>query len=245
MDSGRDGEGQNGSGPGLRPPWAPRNTPLPQFSRAFNLFMGVSDADDSAVVNKGGFFVPSYLKGSTYIHRLEEAHMSKMAQKEEHNQQSGLPTGTNTVNLHSKPQSHRGMAFDVVEKPLVFDEDEAAMPLPTRWNRDDKYGGLEVLADGMEVKYTSPRGQGEREHEACAIRADHHMPQQCGIYYFEVTILSGRRDECVFLIPLLVLACTNFQAQYNNWNRVFKQERGAIEGTRLGAGVLGISRRRR
>jgi Ran-binding protein 9/10 len=69
--------------------------------------------------------------------------------------------------------------------------------LPSRWNKEDKWGGLEVLGDSLEVKYTALRGQSERDHEACSVRADHYMPPQCGIYYFEVTILSGKRDEYV------------------------------------------------
>jgi len=54
-----------------------------------------------------------------------------------------------------------------------------------------------VLSDGQEVKFTGVKSPADREHEACAIRADHPMPPQCGIYYFEVTIISRRREEYV------------------------------------------------
>ncbi|KAL8392248.1 hypothetical protein RB595_002445 [Gaeumannomyces hyphopodioides] len=94
--------------------------------------------------------------------------------------------------------SHRGVAFDVAEKlPGGLEAETPVTPLPTRWNKDDKWGGLEVLADGLEVKLTGPKGPNDRErdHEACSIRADHYMPHECGIYYYEVTILASKRDE--------------------------------------------------
>jgi Ran-binding protein 9/10 len=196
MDGDRNGEGQNGAG--LRPWAAPRGSPL-SFSRAYDLFMGGSVGENSRSGSNGGFFVPSYLRGSTYIQKLEEAHRARMAAQRESQQShggNGLAASSSSNSLHVKPASHRGMTYDVIEKPPPFSEGDDAMPqLPSRWNREDMYGGLEVLADGLEVKYTAPRGSGERDHEACAIRADHHMPVQCGIYYYEVTILSGKRDE--------------------------------------------------
>lgn len=85
------------------------------------------------------------------------------------------------------------MTYDLIEKappPSI----ETVAPLPSKWNTNDKYSGLEILADGLEVKYSGGRAS-EREHEAYSVRADHPMPTQCGIYYFEVTILSKKRED--------------------------------------------------
>ncbi|KAL1864785.1 hypothetical protein VTK73DRAFT_5664 [Phialemonium thermophilum] len=92
------------------------------------------------------------------------------------------------------------MTFDLIEKPPAFEEDEEATvsPLPSRWNKDDKHSALEVLGDGYEVKYTGHRS--ERDHDAAAIRADHYMPPQCGVYYFEVLILHRKREDTTIAI---------------------------------------------
>ncbi|KAM0281568.1 hypothetical protein ACHAQH_003437 [Verticillium albo-atrum] len=189
----------NGAGHGGRP-W--RHGPqLPSFSKAFNLYMAGQDpADDSDLPDGNVFFIPSYLTGSTYVQRLEEQHRLKLQAQRDSQNQATSPTSPSAITLLSKSPSHRGLTYDVVEKPPpAFEEDGVVSSLPTKWNKDDKYGALEVLADGLEIRYSGPRGQSEREreHEAYSIRADHYMPPQCGIYYYEVTILSGKRDDTV------------------------------------------------
>ncbi|KAI1380955.1 SPRY-domain-containing protein [Hypoxylon crocopeplum] len=152
---------------------------------------------------KHGFFTPSYLKGSNYIQKLEDAHKAKQAQRETQQQLgSGLPTGvTTTGSLANKtPASHLGMTYDLIERAPAVEDDHPVAPLPTRWNKDDKHGSLEVLADGQEVKYAASRSTREQDHESCAIRANYPMPWQAGIYYFEVTLLSRRRDETTVCI---------------------------------------------
>jgi hypothetical protein len=89
------------------------------------------------------------------------------------------------------------MTYDLIERAPTLDDDETIAPLPSKWNRDDKHGGLEVMAEGQEVKYTAQKAPGERDYEAFAIRADHAVPNQAGIYYYEMTILSRKRDEYV------------------------------------------------
>ncbi|KAK1997869.1 SPRY domain-containing protein [Colletotrichum falcatum] len=197
MDTDRHGAGLNGAS--ARPP---RGFQLPSFSRAFDMFMAnpLGESAGSSSANGNRFFVPSYLAGSAHVKRLEEAYWAKIrAQKESQATQTqtgaNLPTNPSSVSLHSKPGAHRGVNYDVIEKPPTFEEDDAFAPLPTRWNSLDKYGALDILSDGLEVRYIGPRGQAERDHEAFCIRADNPMPPQCGIYYFEVQVLSGKRDD--------------------------------------------------
>jgi hypothetical protein len=106
--------------------------------------------------------------------------------------------------------SHRGMTYDLVEKAAVpFPQDDdrrpPVNPLPSRWNSDDRHQGLDVLGDGYEVKHSSSHRSsgGERDYEACAIRADNPMPPQCGVYYFEILILNRKREEYVLKVPSL------------------------------------------
>ena len=189
--------GLRGSGRPSRP------TYLPWYSRAFDEYSPT--LNESAT----GFLAPSYLKGSVYLRKLEEAHRAKiLAQRGGQSTQphapgdSVMPAGGSSLSLHAgklgapppPPPSHRGMTFDVVEKPPAFEEDEAVSPLPSRWDKDAKNNALEVLGDGYEVKCVGARTT-DRDHEAYAIRADNPMPAQCGVYYFEVLILNRKREE--------------------------------------------------
>lgn len=183
----------------------PRAPQLPSFSRAFEMFMGNSPAGDGFWPSQhqhNGFFTPSYLVGSSYIQKLEEAHKAKQAQKEGQQQGvggTGLQPGQ-TASVATKPAAHLGMTWDLIERAPSLEDDDTIAPLPTKWNKDDKRDGLEVMGEGQEVKYTAPKPTGERDYEACAIRADHAIPAQTGIYYFEVSILSRKKDEYVGML---------------------------------------------
>lgn len=101
--------------------------------------------------------------------------------------------------------SHRGMTHEVIERDPPSSssdaangaaaEDEAMPLLPSRWSDTDRHTMLETMHGGLEVKYTGPLNK--HDHEAAAVRTDHAMPPQCGIYYFEITILSKPKEGCV------------------------------------------------
>ncbi|KAI0185704.1 SPRY domain-containing protein [Xylaria flabelliformis] len=178
---------------------AGRHPQLPPFSRAFQTFMPRGGIDEPWTTGQEntGFFVPSYLRGSSYITKLEETHRAKEGQKEQQQSGSGLSAASPDSQLSGKtPAAHLGMTYDLIERAPTFDQSSTLPPLPTRWNRDDKYGALEVSSNGLEVKCNPAlRTTREQDHEVSAIRADHPMPSQAGIYYFEVSLLSKRRDE--------------------------------------------------
>lgn len=180
-----------------------RTPQLPQHSRAFEMYMSAGSMDsgrDAGAFNNNAFFIPSYLKGSNYMQRLEAAHKAQQAQRARQLQPGGSLSTGNTMTgstANKAPTSHLGMAYDIIERAPDVEDISSVAPLPTKWNKDDKHGSLEVLANGQEVKYAASRSSREQDHETCAIRADHPMPRQAGIYYFEVTLLSRRRDEYV------------------------------------------------
>lgn len=167
-------------------------------------------------VSSTGFLSPSYLRGTVYLQKLEERHRAKVLAAREGNISAtgtqpghGPSTSVASSRLVSNGSSshlpmvgtkvtgstHRGVAYDIVEKPMYAsseDEDDATSPLPSRWNKDDKEAALEVLGDGFEVRHT---GRTSSDHEASAIRADHYMSPACGVYYFEITVLHKRKDQ--------------------------------------------------
>jgi hypothetical protein len=142
------------------------------------------------------FFVPSYLRGSKHAERLEEAHKKRLAAQREyrssHSSNAGsLSTSSSSVNLHKMGASHRGMTHDIVERVPPIMEDHSAAPWPTRWNESDKYIQLELEEYGRQAKFA---GSQKTHDEAASVRADYPMPRQCGIYYYEVTVVSKGKD---------------------------------------------------
>lgn len=142
---------------------------------------------------------PSYLQGSHYLARLEQqTHQRTLAQRQRHDSQekngTSLPSDKSAT---QQQQPYLGIARDVVERTPPHEDDELIDSLPSRWsaNKEDRATGLDVLSDGLEVKYTGPRDPNERDHEARAIRSDQPMPVRCGLYYYEVTILGRKHNE--------------------------------------------------
>ena len=105
-----------------------------------------------------------------------------------------LSTSSSSVSLHRMAPSHRGMTYEIVENSPDLG-DESIPPLPSQWKDYDKTGGLEVSADGLDVRCSN--GMKTQDHEAASTRSDYPMPPQCGVYYFEVAILSKGKEGMV------------------------------------------------
>jgi hypothetical protein len=74
--------------------------------------------------------------------------------------------------------------------------------LPSAWNKNDKWTtGIEVLRDELQVQYVGPTSKNDAE--TASIRSNQPIPPECGIYYYEVTILTNRKDEyvCISHLP--------------------------------------------
>lgn len=153
-----------------------------------------------------GFFVPTYLRGSKYMEKLDIAHRAKVAAHKEassshtNGNTASLSKNSSSVSLHRMAPSHRGMTYEIVEHQPVVEED-GPTPLPSKWAELDRYGGLEIASEGLEVRYTGPLRT--HDHEAAAARTDHPMPPQCGIYYYEVEIISKGKEG--FVLPSLAV----------------------------------------
>lgn len=192
--------------------WRSSTGTLPSFSRAFDIFMNAEDGGGSEGEADDKFFVPSYLESSTYMQKLQEAYrLDVQAKREARRSASSNITnnGTNFQQTSLPAGSHRGMTHNVIERPSSSEnevEEASLFPLPSQWNKLDAAGGLDIQADGVGVKFPESRAHFDREHEACSVRTNNHIPLQCGIYYYEVQVLAGKREELVFLfLPLVFL----------------------------------------
>ena len=68
--------------------------------------------------------------------------------------------------------------------PMV---DEKETPLPRCWSPKDKYNFIGLSEGNLRVQY---KGHGKNHKDASSVRATHPVPTACGIYYFEVKIIS-------------------------------------------------------
>lgn len=72
--------------------------------------------------------------------------------------------------------------------PAVNEEET---PLPRSWSPKDKYSYIGLSQNNLRVHY---KGHGKNHKDAASVRATHPIPAACGIYYFEVKIVSKGRD---------------------------------------------------
>ena len=154
-------------------------------------------------------FVPSYLRDSKHAEKLQEAHRAKLAAQLDYrptqsSNPGSLSTSSSSINLHKMAGSHRGLAHEVIERAPVF-VDEPVSPWPTRWNENDKFAQLDVEDGGRQARFS---GSQKTHDEAASVRAECAMPRQCGIYYYEVTVVSKGKDGYGSLL-ISPHACTN------------------------------------
>ncbi|CAO3665887.1 unnamed protein product [Rhizopus stolonifer] len=62
---------------------------------------------------------------------------------------------------------------------------------PTIWSLDLKGDNIDHSSDGLQLTYQGPE---KEDVEASSIKANHSMKKQCGIYYFEIEIMSKGVD---------------------------------------------------
>lgn len=111
--------------------------------------------------------------------------------------------------------------------PFVNEEDT---PLPRCWSSKDKYNFIGLSQNNLRVHYKgilsrngiffvvtrsssiiyrvphwSPLGYGKTHKDAASVRATHAIPSACGLYYFEVKIVSKGRDGYVVFHCLIFI----------------------------------------
>ncbi|EEB06635.2 ran GTPase binding protein [Schizosaccharomyces japonicus yFS275] len=68
-------------------------------------------------------------------------------------------------------------------------------PLPSRWNIIESSELVESINDERELRFMGP-GSGT-EHDSATVLANHPIPSQAGIYYFEIEVLSRGKEGCI------------------------------------------------
>ena len=172
---------------------------LPQYDEVLhgdssNVMM-MDTSDDNRILT------PSYLRNSRYIARLEAANRAK----------DSWNNPPRSHHQHRMAASHRGMTYDIVEKVRPtgsshnnHDDDDddgpsspsssssSPMPLPSCWSNIKRHPGLDLSSGGLEAKYKGPVNKNDQD--AASVRTDYPMPPQCGLYYYEITILAKPKE---------------------------------------------------
>ncbi|XP_026473235.1 ran-binding protein 9 isoform X3 [Ctenocephalides felis] len=78
-------------------------------------------------------------------------------------------------------------------KRLYPNVNENETPLPRSWSSKDKYTYIGLSQSNLRVHYKGT-GHGKTHKDAASVRATHPIPAACGLYYFEVRIVSKGRD---------------------------------------------------
>jgi hypothetical protein len=152
------------------------------------------------------YWLPEYLEGTAYGARVAQwkeqimtnasngsagngsTHMGGISMRREASASHTVPSSRNpSPHHHSHIMTQRGVAFDVAEKSSLSTTNEPPF-LPSRFNERDRCPVLELANDGMDAKFAGP-AKGT-DSDAASVRAEHPIPSSCGIYYYEVTIVS-------------------------------------------------------
>ncbi|XP_058054146.1 ran-binding protein 9 [Anopheles bellator] len=76
-------------------------------------------------------------------------------------------------------------------KMLYPNVNEAVDPLPRSWSSQDKCSTIGLTQNNLRVHY---KGIGKSHTDAASVRTAYPIPAACGLYYFEVKIISKGRD---------------------------------------------------
>uniref|UniRef100_W8B2G5 Ran-binding proteins 9/10 n=1 Tax=Ceratitis capitata TaxID=7213 RepID=W8B2G5_CERCA len=104
---------------------------------------------------------------------------------------AALPGGGNSSG-HSNSHTHhsRQQVTDRL-KMLYPNVNEAETPLPRCWSQHDKCLSIGLSQNNLHVHY---KGVGNKHDGSASVRTAHPIPPACGLYYFEVKIVSKGKD---------------------------------------------------
>lgn len=69
--------------------------------------------------------------------------------------------------------------------------DERETPLPRQWSSKDRHSYIGLSQNNLRVHY---KGSGKNNKDTASVRANYSVPTSCGVYYYEVKIVSKGRD---------------------------------------------------
>ncbi|XP_067632319.1 ran-binding protein 9 isoform X2 [Eurosta solidaginis] len=98
-------------------------------------------------------------------------------------------SGISSHHHHHHHHSHQQVTDRL--KMLYPNVNEAETPLPRCWSPHDKCLSIGLSQNNLRVHY---KGIGNKHNDAASVRTAHPIPPACGLYYFEVKIISKGKN---------------------------------------------------
>ncbi|KAI7906608.1 concanavalin A-like lectin/glucanase domain-containing protein [Cokeromyces recurvatus] len=132
--------------------------------------------------SEGQSFIPPYLSSSVYADLVRQQQFIFQTIKQiDGDENKRIPTSNEYDTLQAC------LSNDSFKMTLALQD----LRLPTAWDIKAKGEYIDISLDHMQLTY---KGNGKDESEVSSVRANHAMRKQCGIYYFEIQILSKGVD---------------------------------------------------
>ncbi|KAI7907388.1 uncharacterized protein BX663DRAFT_495737 [Cokeromyces recurvatus] len=144
---------------------------------------------------------PSYLKQTLYGKLIKE-------QYEYYQTKHDVKSLMNNNTHFSSTNNHKSIITRSEEEQWS----ELDLLLPTCWNPKDKSKNIEVGSNGLDLTYIGP---GKQETHAALARANFPMRPQCGLFYFEMRVISKGDDG---YIGIGFCAATNKLERLPGWD---------------------------
>jgi len=176
-----------------------------ELSSKESTFTKIKDTSSTINMDGSGIFVPSYLQKSRYNQKLQQlkTQRDRMAIESKQKlpnlsaQASRQGSATNLLGMKatSSDVNNRGWVHDIIERLTPVNEHDIVQPIPSCWNEADKFQSLEIHPD-HQIRL---QGVLRTPDDAAAVRTDVPIPKECGIYYYEVTVMSKYQDGLIGL----------------------------------------------
>lgn len=101
-----------------------------------------------------------------------------------------VSSSCSSSDVNSQSQSQQIFVGDVISR-LYPNVNQKETPLPRQWSTTHKFQTLSLSHNNLRVTY---KGPGKNHKDAASVRTDNPIPSTCGIYYFEIKIISKGRD---------------------------------------------------
>lgn len=151
---------------------------MPDHSRAYEALKRPIDPSGSEL------FLPSYLRDMPYAEEVKYARERK-AQKDKATERLALQNQRRKQNNSATANAERDTSVE-----QILGDDTSVPPLPSRWqpNPTDYLRNVRLEQNPFKL-YSDAEG---------SARAEYCVPNLCGMYYYEVTVLDCPTESYVF-----------------------------------------------
>uniref|UniRef100_A0A2M3Z038 Putative ran-binding protein n=1 Tax=Anopheles braziliensis TaxID=58242 RepID=A0A2M3Z038_9DIPT len=148
-----------------------------------------NEDDDRSRLATGGSQPQTTLSRMFNPNSSSSSSSSSSGQQQQQQAGAGTGAGSTTATTTTTAAATTGPIDRL--KMLYPNVNEAVDPLPRSWSSQDKCSTIGLTQNNLRVHY---KGIGKSHSDAASVRTAYPIPAACGLYYFEVKIISKGRD---------------------------------------------------